>query len=244
MPELYHLSSHLESELELVVNARDAMPEGGRLIIETEGKNFSEDEADSIPDASPGPYVCLRVTDTGTGISPEHRARIFEPFFTTKALGKGTGLGLATVFGIVKQHGGALKFESQVGRGTTFYIFLRATQDVGKPADDAVKQQPVGGTETVLLVEDEPTVRMLTRVVLERAGYRVVEATHGLEALKIWDQHQGKIQLLLTDIVMPEGMSGRELTARLQAENPALKVLFTSGYSADIAGRELALLEG
>ena len=228
--------------LNLVVNARDAMLGGGRLYIETTEMVLSEKEAASVPDASPGRHVCLRVTDTGSGIAPEHRARIFEPFFTTKEAGKGTGLGLATVFGIVKQHGGSLAVESEVGRGTTFQICLPATAEAATSLDEvAVNPKPRGGTETILLVEDEPAVRMLTRIVLERAGYLVWEARDGVEALRIWKEHQDTIQLVLTDIVMPEGVSGRELAARLQASKPELRVIFTSGYSADIAGHELSI---
>ena len=231
--------------LNLVVNARDAMPGGGRLFIETGETTFTEEEANAIPDTSPGRHVCLRVTDTGTGIAPENLSRIFEPFFTTKEPGKGTGLGLATVFGIVKQHRGSLTVESEVGKGTTFRIFLPASGVAGRlPDEAAMKPKPRGGTETILLVEDDAAVRMLTRAVLERQGYQVLEAAHGVEALKIWEQHQGIIQLLFTDIVMPRGISGRELAIRLQARNPKLRVIFTSGYSADIAGRELSLQEG
>ena len=236
--------------LNLVVNARDAMPGGGRLFLETAERTFTEEEAAAITDASPGRHVCLSVTDTGFGIAPENLSRIFEPFFTTKEPGKGTGLGLATVFGIVKQHHGALTVESEVGQGTTFRIFLPATDATGEsptgesPEATGRKPWPRGGPETILLVEDEPSVRRVTRVMLERVGYSVLEAAHGLGALKVWEQHQDKIQLLLTDIVMPEGMSGRELARRLQESRPGLRIIFTSGYSADIAGRELALQEG
>jgi CheY-like chemotaxis protein len=231
--------------LNLVVNSRDAMPGGGHLCIETRERFLTVADAASIPDATEGRYVCLRVTDTGTGIPPELRARIFEPFFTTKDQGKGTGLGLATVFGIVKQHGGALTVESAVGEGTTFQIFLPAEDtSIEARADEAAGGKPCGGTETILLVEDEPTVRLLTCTVLEEAGYRVIEAADGPSALRIWEDHRDSIQLLLTDIVMPEGMNGLELAARLRAQNPKLRVIFTSGYSADIAGQELTLQEG
>ena len=230
--------------LNLVVNARDAMPRGGRLSISTAEKTLTRDEAAAIPDAAPGRYFCLRVADTGTGIAPEILSRIFEPFFTTKEPGKGTGLGLATVFGIVKQHGGSVGVESEIGRGTVFEILLPAVDDAGKPSDDsdAARKLP-GGSETVLLVEDDSAVRMLTRVVLERAGYRVMEAANGVAALKLVGENPESVQLLFTDMVMPEGMGGRELAKRLQALNPELRVIFTSGYSADIAGRELSLQE-
>ena len=231
--------------MNLVVNARDAMPGGGQLFIETSEKVFTAAEAATIPEAAPGSHVCLRVTDTGSGIPPEILARVFEPFFTTKEPGKGTGLGLATVFGIVKQHDGALTVESEVGQGTTFRIFLRAQEVTAQSrAQESIKPQPRGGTETILLVEDEASVRRLTRVVLERAGYRVLEAAQGVEALQIWEREAPTIHLLLTDIVMPEGLSGLELAARLQTNKPGLRVIFTSGYSEEIAGRELALQEG
>ena len=231
--------------LNLVINARDAMPDGGLLTIETGEKTFTEEEARAVPETTPGRCVFLRVTDTGSGIAPENLSHIFEPFFTTKEPGKGTGLGLATVFGIIKQHGGSIVVESEPGRGATFQIFLPATEEVMEPADEVLaKPKPRGGTETILLVDDEQDVRMLMRIVLEKNGYHVLEAAHGVEALRIWEQHSGPIHLLLTDIVMPEGIGGRELAARLLQRNPRLRVIFISGYSADIAGRELVLQEG
>jgi signal transduction histidine kinase/CheY-like chemotaxis protein len=231
--------------LNLVVNARDAMPKGGKLTIETAERFPAKGEADLPPDTIAGRYVCLSVTDTGCGMSPEIRAHLFEPFFTTKEPGKGTGLGLATVFGIVKQHGGTITVSSNVGEGTTFRVFLPAeeTADQG-----GIQETPMpkarGGTETILLVEDEPSVRRLTRIVLERAGYHVLEAHNGVEAMQLWEQHQDTIQLLFTDIMMPEGVSGHDLAARLLARNPRLRIIFTSGYSAEIAGRELSLKAG
>ena len=231
--------------MNLAINACDAMPDGGRLLIETTEKSFSEEEAATIPDARPGRYVSLRVTDTGSGISPENLSRIFEPFFTTKQPGKGTGLGLATVFGIVKQHCGWIQVDSEVGRGTTFQIFLPAAGETTESRSAAiVKPGPQGGTETILVVEDEPSLRILMRAVLEPHGYRVLEAANGVDALRVWDEHKGSVQLLLTDIMMPEGISGVELAARLRQYSPELRVIFTSGYSADIAGGQLHLQEG
>jgi PAS domain S-box-containing protein len=231
--------------LNLVVNARDAMPDGGSLTINTGTIVLSAEEAASIPDSKPGPHVLVGVTDTGSGIAPEHLPRIFEPFFTTKEPGKGTGLGLATVFGIVKQHGGALRVESDVGRGTTIEFILPAIEPAASEAVAAVtRPAPRGGTETVLLVEDDPAVRMLTRMVLETKGYRVIEADSGPAAFKAWDRAGGVVDLLFTDLVMPEGITGHALAAELQALKPELKVIFTSGYSADIAGRELELKAG
>jgi signal transduction histidine kinase/DNA-binding response OmpR family regulator len=231
--------------LNLVVNARDAMPKGGKLTIETAERFLAKGEADLPPDTVAGRYVCLSVTDTGCGMSPEIRAHLFEPFFTTKEPGKGTGLGLATVFGIVKQHGGTITVSSNVGEGTTFQVFLRADAATNQDsARETTMPKPRGGTETILLVEDESSVRRLTRIVLERAGYHVLEARNGVEALQLWEQHQDAIQLLFTDIMMPEGVSGHDLAARLLARNPRLPIVFTSGYSADIAGRELNLKAG
>ena len=227
--------------MNLTVNARDAMPEGGQLIIETGEKDFTPEESAAFPDTKPGRHVCLRVTDTGDGIAPENLPHIFEPFFTTKGPGRGTGLGLATVFGIVKQHHGRVAVESTVGKGTTFLVFLPVNETA--PQDGArenEKPKPRGGTETILLAEDERAVRRLIRITLERAGYQVLEAANGVEAMRLEAQHSGPIHLLFTDIVMPEGISGRELASRMQARNPRLKVIFTSGYSPDIAGQELS----
>ncbi|MDF1824016.1 MAG: PAS domain S-box protein [Verrucomicrobiales bacterium] len=230
--------------LNLVVNARDAMPEGGQLSIETAVRDLSEKAAAEIVDALPGSYALLRVTDTGTGISPEDMTRIFEPFFTTKEQGQGTGLGLATVFGIVKQHKGVLSVESEPGQ-TVFEILLPIVESVELAASGGERNSiPKGGSETILLVEDEAPVRSLARHILERAGYRVLEAAHGVEALEIWEEHQDAIQLLFTDIVMPGGVSGFELANRVREANPGIEIVFISGYSAEIAGKELALKEG
>ena len=230
--------------LNLIVNSRDAMPEGGQLTIETTDRILTAEDAATIPDASAGHYICLRVTDTGSGIAPQQLPRIFEPFYTTKETGKGTGLGLATVFGIVKQHGGSVTVDSALGKGTTFQVFLRADDAVALPSAADPSTAPKGGTETILLVEDEAAVRRVTRIVLERHGYQVLEAANGVEALTLWEQHHDAIRLLFTDMVMPEGISGRELAGLLRERDPKLRVIFTSGYSADIAGRELSLREG
>ncbi len=235
--------------MNLVINARDAMPSGGRLVISTSATGITEEEAQRIGDATPGPHACLRVSDTGSGILPKHLSHIFEPFFTTKDPGKGTGLGLATVFGIVTQHRGSLRVNSVVGEGTTIEVLLpslepEADATAPKTAEWTAKPAATGGTETILIVEDEPSVRILTRTLLEREGYRVLEAPNGVEALGLWQAHKGVIHLLLTDIVMPEGLNGLQLAARLQSLDEKLRVLFTSGYSAEIAGRELTLREG
>jgi PAS domain S-box-containing protein len=231
--------------LNLVVNARDAMPAGGDLVIATGVVTLDEREAGRIAEAVPGTYACLQVTDNGTGIAPEDLDRIFEPFFTTKGPGKGTGLGLATVFGIVKQHGGAIRVTSQPGNGTTFRVLLPALPPDVVPADAQLTRSRLpGGSETVLLVEDDAPVRRLARRTLERAGYHVLEASTGVEALGVWAEQQESIALLLTDVVMPEGVRGLDLAAQLRTGAPQLKVVFTSGYSAEIARGDLAQHEG
>ncbi len=231
--------------MNLAINSRDAMRNGGRLFVETSERTLSASEASSVTDVVAGRYVSLRVRDTGEGIPAEHLPRIFEPFFTTKEPGKGTGLGLATVFGIVRQHGGAIWVESDPGEGATFEVLFRpTTTEAAAPEAPADRSKPRGGSETILVVEDEPSVRTLTRMVLERAGYTVLEAEDGHAALRVWAEERERVDLMLTDMVMPGGLGGRELAARLLAERPDLAVVFTSGYSADIAGKELSLEEG
>jgi signal transduction histidine kinase/CheY-like chemotaxis protein len=231
--------------MNLAVNARDAMPEGGQLRIETLSRTVDDTFAQQRGEIAPGDYVGFRVTDTGCGIAPENLPRIFEPFFTTKEPGKGTGLGLATVFGIVKQHGGWIEVESQVGRGTIFEVYLPAlSRTAAAEAAAPVAARPPGGTETILLVEDDEAVRLLTRTTLERHGYRVIEAPDGLAALESWERHRATVALLLTDIVVPRGIGGRELAQRLQADRPDLKVIYLTGYSAEFADREMTLHPG
>ena len=229
--------------LNLVVNARDAMPEGGRVTIETSSVEVGTGSPRAALDLPQGSYVRLRVEDTGCGIPAANLPHIFEPFFTTKEPGKGTGLGLATVFGIVKQHRGSVTVHSEPGRGAAFEVLLPACPDA-EPEPEPAVPPPRGGDETLLVVEDEPIVRMLLRAILERAGYAVLEASSGVDALRVWAGHRDSIRLLFTDIVMPEGINGRALAARLRKERPALPVIFTSGYSAEIAGRELSLEPG
>jgi hypothetical protein len=219
--------------LNLVVNARDAMPQGGQLRVATEQVTLDEAHARVNPEARAGDFVCLSVSDTGTGMAPEVLPRIFEPFFTTKEIGKGTGLGLATVHGIVQQHQGWIEVSSQVGEGTTFKVFLPA---IPTPVRLAAAAEVRGGNETILLVEDEPALRLTTRRILERKGYRIREAASGREALEVWQSHAGEIALLLTDIIMPGDMTGRDLAERLWGQRPRLKVIFTSGYTADALG--------
>jgi PAS domain S-box-containing protein len=225
--------------MNLAVNARDAMPKGGTLTIATGAVEVTEIHARQHAGASPGRAVCLRVTDTGTGMDEATLSRIFEPFFSTKEVGKGTGLGLATVYGIVNQHQGWIEVDSAVGKGTTFRIYFPALATTRNGVVDKSEHcGPVpGGRETILLVEDEPPVRELVREILRQYQYRVVEAATGLEALKVWDLEDGKVDLLLTDMVMPEGINGRELAAQLRQRKPGLKVVFTSGYSPEIIGK-------
>ncbi len=227
--------------LNLAVNARDAMMEGGQLFVSTELVRVRAGGPYSHPEAQPGDYVCLAVKDTGCGMDESVQANLFEPFFSTKAPGKGTGLGLATVYGIIKQHDGWIEAQSQPGQGALFKVFLPATAAQGaqapRPAPGATAKVK-GGTETILVAEDEETVRWLIRNTLKRQGYKILEASSGHEAVSVWEQHQAEIDLLLTDMVMPGGMSGRDLALRLQAEKIGLKVLYTSGYSVDSFGED------
>jgi PAS domain S-box-containing protein len=229
--------------MNLSVNARDAMPKGGRLRIVTALVTIDDTYVQFHPEAHQGEFVRLSVTDNGTGMTKETLSRIFEPFFTTKEVGKGTGLGLATVYGIVKQHNGWIDVESELGVGSTFVIHLPASSKTFDTSFERTTQKPTvkGGHETILLVEDEQVLRELAHVILKDYQYEVLEAGTGAEALKIWEQHQGKIDLLLTDMVMPEGMTGRELAEQLKARKPELKVIYTSGYSADMMGNEIGL---
>jgi two-component system cell cycle sensor histidine kinase/response regulator CckA len=178
------------------------------------------------------------VTDTGSGIAPEHLHRIFEPFFTTKEPENGTGLGLATVYGIVKQHQGWIEVASRLGKGTTFKIFLPASAAPTQPAvTPQLDAKLCGGTETILIVEDELSVRLITRRILEAVNYKVLEATCAREALEVWNVHADEIALVLTDIIMPESITGRDLIERLRAKRPELKVIFMSGYSGEVVGK-------
>jgi PAS domain S-box-containing protein len=215
----------------LAVNARDAMPAGGRVTIETTVIDLDEPYAVSHATVVPGRYVMLAVSDTGEGMDASTRARVFEPFFTTKEQGKGSGLGLATVYGIVKQSGGYIWVYSEPGHGSVFKIYLPyAASLVASATDDRSPSSGTRGWETVLLVEDEDAVRALAREVLRRHGYVVLEARHGLDALRVAERHPDVIQLLVTDVVMPH-MSGRALAERLGAVRPKMKVLFMSGYT-------------
>jgi signal transduction histidine kinase len=217
--------------LNLAVNAQDAMPDGGTLIIETRDVLIDAGHASAHPATRPGAHVMLAVSDTGIGMDEATRLRIFEPFFTTKAQGKGTGLGLSTVYGIVEQSRGTIWVYSEPGQGTTFKIYLPAFEVVPSEAQPT-RQPSTHGHETILLVEDERGVRDLTRRILESAGYTVLAAGNGPEAIALLEQHAGPIDLLMTDVVMP-GMNGRELAARIAELRPEAKVLYASGYTDD-----------
>jgi two-component system, NtrC family, sensor kinase len=231
--------------MNLAVNGRDAMTQGGRLLIETNREEIRNATALRNSEARDGRFVVLTITDTGSGIPPEVMPHLFEPFFTTKEVGKGTGLGLATVYGIIKQHGGWVDVTNVPGHGARFKIYLPEHEQSATPAHPAALQiKPVGGTETIFLVEDEPALRGVAEKVLQRYGYRVITAISGVDALKVWPAHAAEIDLLLTDMVMPDGVSGRELAQRLQTAKPQLKVLYSSGYSTDLVGQKSILQDG
>ncbi len=227
----------------LCINARDAISSSGQIGIETANVRFDETHAALYPGNSPGDYVVLRVSDTGAGMDAATRAQIFEPFFTTKAVGKGTGLGLATVFGIVKQNGGLIHVDSEPGKGTTFSIYLPRSLAGPAPAEPAVALAKATGRETILLVEDEPQVLNLGRRILARNGYHVLGAANPEIALELAAQHGPGIQLLITDVIMP-GMNGRLLRDHLRQQYPTLKCLFMSGYTADVVGQHGILDDG
>jgi two-component system cell cycle sensor histidine kinase/response regulator CckA len=224
--------------MNLAVNARDAMPQGGRLIIETTTVQLDQVQASQFEDLKPGPHVVLTVRDTGSGMEKTVLSRVFEPFFTTKEQGKGTGLGLSTVYGIVKQSGGHVSASSEPGHGTTFEVYLPLVADGGpQSVATAHGAEPPRGTETILLVEDEEIVRRLTRLVLESSGYRVLEAENGPDALRLCQEFDQPVQLMITDVVMPQ-MSGNELVQRIRLLIPKLKVLYISGYTDKAIGQE------
>jgi two-component system cell cycle sensor histidine kinase/response regulator CckA len=230
--------------MNLVVNAKDAMPSGGRVTIETTDVQL-ENSAFHEEAIVPGPYVMLAITDTGSGMTKETQQRLFEPFFTTKATGKGTGLGLSTTYGIVKQSKGYIWVYSEPGRGTTFKVYLpRSNREALSPAVNPVVTAPVKGvSETVLLVEDEAGVRRFSKRILDKAGYRVLEAANGDDAEKLFARHADKIDLVVTDVIMP-GCGGPELLSRLQVQVPALRVLYMSGYTEQSAAQRAGIDRG
>ena len=214
----------------LAVNARDAMPQGGRLTLDTSDVVLDAAFARHHPSVRPGPHVRLSVTDTGHGMDAATQKRVFEPFFTTKPLGQGTGLGLATVYGIVKQSGGTIWVESEIGKGTTFTVYLPSTEDVAEADADAIESRVPGGTESILLIEDESPVREFVYRVLSRRGYTVHAVANPLKALDYAEAHRAPIDLLFSDVMLPE-MSGRAVVTRMQQWHPESAVLFMSGYT-------------
>jgi signal transduction histidine kinase/ActR/RegA family two-component response regulator len=234
-------ASHLRADpaqleqviMNLVVNARDAMPAGGNLTIEISRAQLDTDYCKHAPDTRPGNYVCIAITDTGCGMSPEVLSRVFEPFFTTKESGKGTGLGLATVYGIVKQSGGNITVYSEVGHGTTFKVYLPLTEEVASGPDVPSLESVVpSGTETILYVEDEDSLREVTREYLKNKGYTVLATSEPEQAIAAAQNGNPRIDLLLTDVILP-GSSGVQLAQRLAGTYPNLRVLYVSGYTAD-----------
>ncbi|MFY9647888.1 MAG: ATP-binding protein, partial [Terriglobales bacterium] len=220
--------------MNLAINARDAMPNGGKLFIET--ANVTLDQHDNQLhhiEAPPGNYVALSVSDTGIGMDKETQSRMFEPFFTTKDVGKGTGLGLATVYGIVKQSGGHIRVESEIGKGSAFKVFMPQAREMLEPIQPLSTKPFLSGTGTILLVEDEVSLRQLSHQLLESMGYKVMKAANGVEAIRIARQCLIPIHLLITDVVMP-GMNGRELAELLCATRPQMKVLYVSGHTDDM----------
>jgi signal transduction histidine kinase len=221
----------------LAVNARDAMPGGGELWIGLDGVTFDETAGRRHPAARPGSFVCLSLRDTGRGIAADHLSHIFEPFFTTKEVGMGPGLGLATAHGIIEQHHGWIEVESLPGEGATFRVHL-ARLPVGATLPAGLRDTPRagGGGESILIAEDEPAVRTLTARILEAQGYRVQAAPSGVAALELWRQQAGAFDLLLTDMIMPGGVSGAQLAEQLRIERPGLRVIYMSGYSGGTEG--------
>jgi two-component system cell cycle sensor histidine kinase/response regulator CckA len=230
--------------MNLAVNARDAMPNGGQIIATTANVTLDSSRLKNLPGLIPGAYVMLAIADSGTGMTDKVKAHLFEPFFTTKPPGKGTGLGLATCFGIVRQSSGHIEVQSELGKGTTFKLYFPWIPDAVEPARARnIAPQVSGGTETVLLVEDEAVVRELAVETLRERGYTVMEAGNGEEGLRIARQHHGKIDLVLTDVVMPV-MGGKEMADALRGTHPDTKILFTSGYTEDAIGHHGVLRAG
>jgi|HubBroStandDraft_6_1064221.scaffolds.fasta_scaffold00376_13 two-component system cell cycle sensor histidine kinase/response regulator CckA len=219
--------------MNLAVNARDAMPEGGKLTITIASAELDEVTIRQHPEANSDTYIMLQVSDTGCGMDPETQLRIFDPFFTTKGIGKGTGLGLSTVYGVVKQSGGYISVHSELGRGTSFKIYLpRVDESIGNASPDDDAEKSLMGSETILLVEDADALRELACELLEDAGYTVLAAANSMEAIQLAEKHNGSIQLLLTDVVMP-GMGGMKLAEQMTRIHPGIKVLYVSGYTDD-----------
>lgn len=245
IPSIYADSSMIEQIImNFAVNARDAMPNGGRVTIVTSLEQVHRAVTPMDPEKRDGDFICLTFTDSGLGMDTQILNRIFEPFFTTKPAGQGTGLGLSTVFGIVRQHQGWLEVESKVSEGTTFRAYFPASQHAAEKTEIVLDTKLLGGRETVLVAEDEAPLRQMVVHILKIQGYTVLEAESGLQALAVWEQADRKIDLLLTDMVMPGGIMGRELAEKLAEKFPGLKVIYTSGYSPGMAGKDASVLEG
>jgi CheY-like chemotaxis protein len=230
--------------INLVVNARDAMPEGGKVVIETSEVELDEAYVSQHLGVRPGPYVLLSVSDSGCGMDPETMVRIFEPFFTTKQPGRGTGLGLSTTYGIVKQNGGHIAVESTIGSGSRFRIYLPRVQAPAEQSNPtAARKLEQTGRATVLIVEDEASLRRLLSLSLERRGYTVMTAVDGAEAIEIFRQHPGEIDVVVSDVVMPR-IDGFELKRRIADLTPGMRFVFISGYSDEVVGQREKALEG
>ncbi len=220
--------------MNLCLNARDAMPNGGRLIVETQNVAIDEEYGRLHPEAKPGPYIVLAVSDTGTGMDAATIEHIFEPFFTTKEAGKGTGLGLATVFGIVKQHNGFINVYSEPGRGTTFRVYLRSASGTAEQLNRGTQELPQRGNETLLLAEDNDGLRELAQETLGALGYQLILASNGIEAVELYFSNADKVDVVVLDVVMP-GMSGPDAYLQMARMRPGLRVVFTTGYTAETA---------
>jgi CheY-like chemotaxis protein len=234
--------------INLVLNARDSMPDGGTIRLETSALTLDADAARDHLNARCGQFVCVTIADNGCGMTPEVAGRIFEPFFTTKEIGKGTGLGLSVVHGIVQQHEGWIQLATQPGKGSSFKVVLPACEIQTKeiPAVELVTSPAAtcGAGEAVLLVEDEPSVREMARLTLEQGGYRVFEAADGPEALVVWEKSPVTIDLLVTDMAMPKGLTGAALARTLVAKAPRLRAIFTSGYTSEVLENNSMIPEG
>jgi len=246
LPPIYADQTSIEQVImNLTLNARDAMPKGGRITIETHAAFLTAPNEETPADARPGAYVCLSVSDNGTGMDEATRARIFEPFFTTKEVSKGTGMGLATVYGIVRQHEGWIDVVTEPGQGSTFRVHLPATEKQAEAETTAAPDlDPSGANQTIFIVEDDNAVRSLVREMLEHYDYRVLEAESGDAALARWPEIRGEVELLLTDMVMPGEHNGLDLSRKLLADKPDLKVIYSSGYSSELFSSDVDLVEG
>ncbi|MGB8354228.1 MAG: ATP-binding protein [Chthoniobacteraceae bacterium] len=245
MPAIYADASMTEQiVMNLAINARDAMPHGGRVSITTSIETIRRAPTPMDPEQRDGDFICLTFTDTGFGMDTKILNKIFEPFFTTKPVGQGTGLGLSTVFGIVQAHKGWLVVKSEPNQGTTFQIYFPPSQQKAEKIEPVHDTALLSGLETILVAEDEDALREMVAEVLRFQGYVVLEAASGRHAIEVWERAGRQVDLLLTDMIMPGGIMGSELAERLLSQSPRLKVIYTSGYSPGMAGKDISLLEG